>query len=77
MGGAYILVKTQAGKAGQAVKSLRKIKNVVRADSVTGPYDIIAYAQADNINTLGKMIVSKIQTIPGVVETMTCLAVDV
>ena len=77
MGAAYILIKTHGGKAGQVVKVLRKIKSVKCADAVTGPFDIIAYVEEKNIDSLGKLIVSKVQNIPGVLETMTCLAVEI
>jgi DNA-binding Lrp family transcriptional regulator len=47
------------------------------AHAVTGPYDIIAHVEAANIDALGKVVLSKIRTINGIVKTLTCVAVEV
>jgi DNA-binding Lrp family transcriptional regulator len=45
---------------------------VVSAEDVSGPYDVIARAQARSLHELGKLVVVKIQGLYGVVCTMTC-----
>jgi DNA-binding Lrp family transcriptional regulator len=42
-----------------------------------GPYDAIAVVEAVDIARLGAITASEIQPIPGVEQTLTCLAVDV
>ncbi len=42
-----------------------------------GPYDAVAIIQADDVNHLGRILADAIQPIPGVTETLTCLAVEV
>jgi len=42
------------------------------ADVVSGPYDVIARAQAEDIDELGWMVVSKMQPVKGVTRTLTC-----
>lgn len=49
---------------------------VKTAHSVTGPYDVITYVQADSINVLGDFIVTKIQALPGVLRTLTNVVID-
>ena len=52
------------GRAGGRPRS-RGIDGVVSADDVTGPYDVIARAEADTVDELGKMVVSRVQMIDG------------
>jgi hypothetical protein len=39
---------------------------------VTGPYDVIVQVEADSIDDLGKMVVSRMQLTGGVTRTLTC-----
>jgi DNA-binding Lrp family transcriptional regulator len=45
---------------------------VTIAEGVTGPYDVIMRAEAANMDELGKTVLSKIQSIPGITRTLTC-----
>lgn len=69
---AYILIQTEVGKAAQVAGEVAGIEGVVSADDVTGPYDVIARASADTVDELGKMVVSRVQTIEGITRTLTC-----
>jgi DNA-binding Lrp family transcriptional regulator len=51
---------------------VRKVDGVVSADDVTGPYDVIVVTQAENIDDLGRMVVSRIQSVDGITRTLTC-----
>jgi DNA-binding Lrp family transcriptional regulator len=74
---AYILIKIRTGEVKQVVRQLRKIESVESADMTFGPYDAVAVVQNGDINKLGALLASEIQPIPGILETLTCLAVDV
>jgi DNA-binding Lrp family transcriptional regulator len=39
---------------------------------VTGPYDVIVKATSDDVDSLGKLVVAKIQAIDGITRTLTC-----
>jgi hypothetical protein len=41
-----------------------------------GPYDAVAVVEGDDVNQIGHIIVSSIQPIPGVLETITCLVLE-
>jgi DNA-binding Lrp family transcriptional regulator len=69
---AYLLIQTEVGKADLVVDSIRGIEGVVSADDVTGPYDVIVKTEADTLDDLGKMVVSKIQAVEGITRTVTC-----
>ncbi len=45
---------------------------MVSAEAVTGPYDVIALAEAVSVDALGKLVVSRVQLIDGVTRTLTC-----
>ncbi len=70
---AYILVEIEAGKSEQLLKDLRAIPEVMAADAVIGPYDIIAVIEARDNNALGDFIRTRLQHLSGVKRTVTCL----
>lgn len=70
---AYVLVRTMPGQAGEALTRIQSIPGVNAAHAVTGPTDIIAFVEAENMDALGRLIVSRIQQAPGVTRTTTCV----
>jgi DNA-binding Lrp family transcriptional regulator len=74
---AYVMIKVRSGEIKEAVGQLRKITGVVEAHMTFGPYDAIAVVEAENIAEVGAITALEIQPIPGVEQTLTCLAVDV
>lgn len=74
---AYILVETAVGKTRDVVTSLRGLPGMDAVDAVTGPYDIIAVLQANDLNSVGELVTGRIHTISGVLRTVTCLSVSV
>ncbi len=73
---AYILIETEMGKAGEVARQIRVLPGVTAADDVTGPYDIIARAEAPDLDHLGRAVLSQVQTIPGITRTVTCPVVN-
>lgn len=73
---AYVLIQTEVGKAAAVAQQIRGLEGVVAADDVTGPYDVIAQAEAGTVDDLGKMVVSKVQMIDGITRTLTCPVVN-
>ena len=69
---AYILIQTEVGKAAQVAKEVADIDGVAAAEDVTGPYDVIVRAEANNVDDLGKLVVAKIQSVDGITRTLTC-----
>jgi DNA-binding Lrp family transcriptional regulator len=74
---AYVLIKVRAGEVKEVVRQLRKSNHIVEANMTFGPYDAVAVIDAADIGMIGNLIASTVQPIPGVQETMTCLAVDI
>jgi DNA-binding Lrp family transcriptional regulator len=69
---AYILVQTEVGKAAQVANDILEIIGVQEAEDVTGPYDVIARAEAHNLDELGKLVVARVQAVDGITRTLTC-----
>ncbi|WKZ82556.1 MAG: Lrp/AsnC ligand binding domain-containing protein [Acidimicrobiia bacterium] len=69
---AYVLIQTEVGKAAQVALAMDKIDGVKSSHAVTGPYDAIVHAVADDVDALGKLVVAKIQAIEGITRTLTC-----
>jgi DNA-binding Lrp family transcriptional regulator len=69
---AYILIQTQAGNAAMVAVALRGLPGVSETASLAGPDDVIAGAQAQDIDELAKLVASRVQSLDGVTRTMTC-----
>ena len=74
---AYVLIKTRPGDIQEVVKRLREIEGVSEAHMTFGPFDVVAEVETTDVAKLGAITASSIQPIPGVEQTLTCLAVDI
>jgi len=72
----FVLVNTRTGEVREVVRNLRRLKGVLSAHATFGPYDAVATVEAESVRALGDLVTAEIQPIPGVEETLTCLAVD-
>jgi DNA-binding Lrp family transcriptional regulator len=69
---AYILIQTDVGKAASVAEEIGSIPGVINAEAVTGPYDAIVHAEAEDVDSLGKLVVARIQAVDGITRTLTC-----
>lgn len=69
---AIVLVQAEVGESAAVARAIAVLGGVTAADVVTGPYDVIARVEADDIDELGRMVVSRIQAVPNVTRTLTC-----
>ena len=72
---AYILIQAEAGKAAMVAAALRDLPGVSETASVAGPYDVIARAQAWDIDELGRLVATRVRALDGVTRTLTCTVV--
>jgi len=72
---AFILIETAVGKSKEVVASISKLEGVKSVNIVTGPYDVIAIIEAENLNDIGNLVTGKIHPIAGISRTVTCLAI--
>lgn len=72
---AYILVQTEVGQSATVAKAIAATDGVISAVDVTGPYDVIAHIEAPSVDDLGRLVIARIQEIPGLTRTLTCTVV--
>ena len=71
---AYVLIETAVGKTREVAAALRALKGVQSADVVTGPYDIIAVVEGQDLGSIGDMVTGDVHTIGGITRSVTCLS---
>jgi DNA-binding Lrp family transcriptional regulator len=69
---AIVLIQAKVGESSAVASAVLDVEGVTSADVVSGPYDVIARAEAESIDDLGKLVISRIQTVGGVTRTLTC-----
>lgn len=74
---AFILIHVRTGSIHEVVDFLKRTNGVVEAYFTFGVYDAIAVVEADDVIAIADIVGKEIQAIPGVEETLTCLALDV
>jgi DNA-binding Lrp family transcriptional regulator len=73
---AFILIDISTGEIAEVVSQLQRLDSISEAYMTFGPYDAVAVVNAENVSQLGRIMSSVIQPIPGVLDTMTCIAVE-
>jgi DNA-binding Lrp family transcriptional regulator len=68
---AYVLIQT-AVNAPNVARDIRAIEGVEMAEDISGPYDVIVEASAPDMDSLGKLVVARIQAVEGIIRTLTC-----
>lgn len=68
---AYILVQASVNSAAVA-REIGQIEGVERAEDLSGPYDVIVRVRAADMDSLGKLVVARIQRVEGITRTLTC-----
>lgn len=76
---AYVLIEAAVGKAKSVGEGIQKLSlgntKVLSVDAVTGPFDVIALLESEDLDRLGTAITDGIQQVDGVQRTTTCLVV--
>jgi len=73
---AYVLINIHTGVIHEVIRNLKRLEGVHDANMTFGPYDAVAVIEADSVKNLGDILASKIQPIPGIIDTITCLAIE-
>lgn len=69
---AYILIQTEVGQAASVAATIAGGEGILSAEDVTGPYDVIVRAEAENVDLLGKLVVANVGNVEGITRTLTC-----
>lgn len=73
---AIILLKLTSIESREAYHRLTQLASVKESFVVYGRYDAVVIIQAENLEEIRHIILSEIQTIPGVIDTLPCLIVE-
>jgi DNA-binding Lrp family transcriptional regulator len=69
---AIVLINVKTGKAEAVLDAVEKIEMVTKANIVTGPFDIIAYAELPERVDFRKLV-NSLHEIDGLLKTETCV----
>ena len=72
----YILMQLSPGTAKGAAEAISRIEGVKMAHAVTGPFDVIAFAEVSDLSSLSELVLSQIQKVDGVEKTQTAVVVS-
>ena len=72
---ACVLIQTRMGKAAGAATAGAGFEGVISGSTLSGPYDVIAMTRTGDAGELARLIVGKVQSVEGIVRTLTCPAV--
>ena len=67
----FVLISAASKQEHDVYKKLTKIPEIMELHALFGEYDLIAKLKADDVDTVSNIVVQKIRSIPGVIETKT------
>lgn len=70
-------MQAEVGTAADVAVAVGGLDDIVSADVAMGPYDVIAQAEASDVNHLGRIVITAVQKLPGVERTLLCPVVTV
>jgi len=73
---AYVLISIDTGALNEVLRHLKSVEGIIEAHMTFGPYDAVAILELEDVSAIGRVLAGSIQPIPGIVETLTCLAVE-
>lgn len=76
MTGALILITTEVGKMKDVQEKIVDLGEIEQVEMLTGPYDIMALARADEMTNITKALMEKIRNLDGVQDTTTNIFIE-
>ncbi|MDH7506856.1 MAG: Lrp/AsnC ligand binding domain-containing protein [Candidatus Thermoplasmatota archaeon] len=67
----FVLISEAPAREYEVYNKLSKVPEIIELHPLFGEYDLIAKVQADDFEKLGKIVVDKIRSIEGVIDTKT------
>ena len=72
----FLLLETAVSKDEVTVNALKQIEGVKSADRVTGPYDVIAVLEGEDLIDIGDLEARIIKLIPYISRAVTCISLS-
>lgn len=73
---AFVLLKITSGEVRDACRTLKGLESISESYMTFGRYDAFLVLNADSLEDVRRIVVYELQSIPGVTETLTCIAVE-
>lgn len=74
---AFIFITTEIGKLNKVYDNIKRLDFVKRINTITGPYDIVALFESEDISNLRKSVVENIRGLEGIKDTTTAIIIEV
>ena len=72
----YVFIEMVAGREADLVGHLESQRPFSEVRRVTGPYDVVAIVEAEDMTNVNDIIVRDIHARAGVIRTTTCVCLD-
>ena len=74
---AFILIEVAGDHTRSAYKTMQRMAGVKACYMVSGGYDILVQVEAESLEALSDLLLSKIRSVDGVTKTTTCMVLNV
>ena len=72
----FVLINAAPAHEHEVYNELSKVPEIVEVHPLFGEFDLIAKIEAENFEKLGELVVNKIRSIEGVIDTKTLTGVQ-
>ena len=73
---AFIMVDVAGDHTKSAYKTITRIPLVQKVDAVTGPFDLVVQIEAETLEVLNELVLSRIRGVDGVIKTSTAIILN-
>lgn len=70
----FVMIKTALGRVHEVARALIDLEEVSEVHSISGPHDLLVKIVVASYEDFATLVPGKIQTVPGIVETVTFIA---
>ena len=67
----FILIKAAPALEHEVYNKLLKVQQIIELQPLFGEYDLIAEIEAEDFEKLGEIVIDKIRSVKGVIDTKT------
>lgn len=73
---AFVMIDVAGDHTKSAYKTITRIPRVKKVDAVTGPYDLVVQIEAETLEDLNELVLSRIRGVDGVTKTSTAIILN-
>lgn len=73
---AFVMIDVAGDHTKSAYKTITRVPQVRKVDAVTGPYDLVVQIEAETLEALNELVLSRIREVDGVIKTTTAIVLN-